>query len=616
MRTLLLSPIILIFSFNSYNQVINGYAKITAITGTTLLTVNNVDETGDSFEDGDFAIVMQMQDDVIGANTADNASFGDLGAIGSAGNYEVVVIDSHTEGAGVPTTISLVNPLNQTYNIGANSSIQIITFPTFGTPDYTSTSDMIAKGWNGDVGGVVAFNVPGVLTLAHNVSADYAGFRGANLNAGGSVGCTGGSNYRVTTGNNHADKGEGIYKATNGNYAAGRAKILNGGGGGNSHNAGGGGGSNFSAGGIGGPGWPNCAPTAGGMGGIDLSAEISGMRIFMGGGGGSGEGNNGLAIGGRNGGGIVIIQADEIMTTCGGGVIVSADGESVLSGSGNDGNGGGGAAGTILFDINTWNLDPGCPLTINNNGGDGGDVNHGGFHGGGGGGGLGPVIFTTAVPTTNVTINNGPGDGGENCTGCASTDGGSGANGDGVISLTTTPLPVELVDFKVTLNSNLKVDITWTTKSEINNDYFVVERSFNGEIWEKIVKFYGAGNSSEELNYYTLDGNPFSGLSYYRLKQVDFDGSSTYSDLRSVKVERAESHIKVYPNPTANQLIIESENLSTERVKIYNTLGQNMSANYHYIEIGTDKLELNVSALPSGVYYIVVNSEVIRFTKS
>lgn len=616
MRTLLLPLIILMFSFNANSQVINGYAKVTAISGGNTLTVNTVDESGDTFEDGDFAIVMQMQDDVIGANTADNASFGDLSTIGSAGNYEIVKIASHVEGAGLPTSITLVNTLNQTYNTGANSSVQIITFPTFGSPDYTSTGNMMAKGWNGDVGGVVAFNVDGILTLAHSVSADYAGFRGASLNAGGSTGCTGGSNFRVATGDNHADKGEGIYKITNATYVAGRAKILSGGGGGNSHNAGGGGGSNFSAGGMGGPGWPNCSPTAGGMGGIDLSAEISGMRIFMGGGGGSGEGNNGLAIGGRNGGGIVIIKADEITTTCAGGINVSANGESVTSGSGNDGNGGGGAAGTIIFDINTWNVDPGCPLTINNNGGDGGDVNHGGFHGGGGGGGLGPVIFTTAVPTTNVTINNAPGAGGENCTGCVTTDDGSGNDGDGVISLATTPLPVELIDFRVTLNSNLKVDINWTTLSEINNDYFIVQRSLNGQEWENIVKINGAGNSSEELNYYTLDSNPLNGLSYYRLKQVDFDGSVTYSDLRSIKIERSGSLVKIYPNPTVSQLVIESNNLSVDRIKIYNTLGQNMSANYHYTEVGTDKLKLNVSSLPAGVYYVVVNSEVIRFTKS
>ena len=46
--------------------------------------------------------------------------------------------------------------------------------------------------------------------------------------------------FRTTSQDNFADKGEGIYKVTNANYAAAKGKILNGGGGGNSHNAGGG----------------------------------------------------------------------------------------------------------------------------------------------------------------------------------------------------------------------------------------------------------------------------------------------------------------------------------------------------------------------------------------
>lgn len=604
------------FSITTFSQVINGYAKVTAINSAVLLTVNNVDETSDSFEDGEFAIVMQMQDDVIGGNTGNNANFGDLASIGSAGNYEIVIIASHTESVGLPTTITLANPLNQTFNISANSSIQIISFPTFGSPDYTTVGNIIAKAWNGNTGGVIAFNVPGILTLSHNISADYAGFRGANLNAGGSVGCSGGSNFRVNTGANHADKGEGIYKVTNSNYAAGRAKVLSGGGGGNSHNAGGGGGGNFSAGGTGGPGWPNCSPTAGGIGGIDLSTQISGLRIFMGGGGGSGEGNNGGAIGGRDGGGIVLIKANEITTSCAGVINVSADGEDVLSGSGNDGNGGGGAAGTILFEVNIWNISPGCPLTINNNGGDGGDVTHNGFHGGGGGGGLGPVIFSSPVPVTNVTINNGPGSGGSNCNGCSSTDSGEGSNGDGIVSLTTTPLPIELINFDVSLNENLKVDINWTTLSEINNDYFNVERSINVENWESIIKINGALNSSEALNYYTLDSNPFTGVSYYRLKQTDFDGSVSYSQTRSIRINRiAGNSSNVYPNPTTNQLTIEGNNLSFNAIKIYNTLGQNMISRYSYVDVEHSKIILNISLFPAGVYYIVVNGDVIRFSK-
>ena len=64
-------------------------------------------------------------------------------------------------------------------------------FPTLGSPDYITTANIGALNWDGDIGGVVAFNVAGVLTLAHNISADVAGFRGGNANAdGNSAACT------------------------------------------------------------------------------------------------------------------------------------------------------------------------------------------------------------------------------------------------------------------------------------------------------------------------------------------------------------------------------------------------------------------------------------------
>jgi hypothetical protein len=605
-----------ICSVFAFGQTINGYAKVTGITGTTVLNINSVDESADTFEDGEFAIIMQMQDDVIGTNTNNNSSFGDLSSIGSAGVYEVVQILSHTESSGSPNTITLVNPISQTYSFNVNSSVQIITFPTYGSPNYTTVSDISAKGWNGSIGGVVAFEVPGVLTLSHNITANNSGFRGGVANGGGSTGCSGGSNYRVNTGSNSADKGEGIFKVTASNFAAGRAKIINGGGGGNSHNAGGGGGSNFSAGGIGGPGWPNCTPSAGGMGGVDLSSEISGNRIFMGGGGGSGEGNNGVATGGGYGGGIILIKAEEITSACGSGVSITANGETITSNSGNDGSGGAGAAGTILFEVNNWNLTLGCPLTINNNGGDGGDVVSGAWHGGGGGGGLGPIIFSTIVPTTNVIIDNSPGQGGLNCSTCPTTNGGSGTSGSGIIGINTNPLPIQLLNFKVNLNKELMVDISWSTKSEINNDYFNIERSIDGDTWVNLIEVNGAGNSSEQLDYEVLDSKPFSGISYYRLKQTDFNGNVSYSQTQTIIIESISGEsIVVYPNPVKNKLTIEGNNLSKNNINILNTLGQIMISKYSYLEFNKSIAVIDLGLLPKGVYYIKANNDVVRFTK-
>ena len=138
-------------------QVINGYAKVTSISG-TVLSVSNVNEGGDSFEDDEWVLLIQMQDNVIGTTT-NSATFGSLGAIGSVGTYEIRQIDSHTETAGSPTTITLKNAPVNTYSTGPNASLQIVTFREYGSPDYTTTSNMSALAWDGNIGGVVAFFV-------------------------------------------------------------------------------------------------------------------------------------------------------------------------------------------------------------------------------------------------------------------------------------------------------------------------------------------------------------------------------------------------------------------------------------------------------------------------
>ena len=82
-----------------------------------------------------------------------------------------------------------------------------------------------------------------------------------------------------------------------------------------------------------------------------------------------------------------------------------------------------------------------------------------------------------------------------------------------------TILPVELISF-TTSTIDGHVQLNWVTQSEINNDYFTVERSVDGINFTPISKVNGAGNSSERLNYSTFDNTPLNGTSYYRLKQI------------------------------------------------------------------------------------------------
>ncbi len=251
MRTTLLSLLVLLAA--PLAAQVNGYARVSAISGTEL-TVANVNEGSALFEAGKQLVIMQMQDDVIGGNTGNNSSFGDLASIGSAGLYEVRTIESVTRIGDVLTTIILDAVPQNTYNLGSNSRVQVVTFELLGAGgDFTTTANIPAVTWNGQRGGIVAIQVQGTLTLAHTIHADGRGFAG-----GAAVQTTAGgcdlTTYRAAASARYAFKGDGIYLATDANYAAGLGKLLNGGGGGNDQNGGGGGGGNYTAGGNAGPG--------------------------------------------------------------------------------------------------------------------------------------------------------------------------------------------------------------------------------------------------------------------------------------------------------------------------------------------------------------------------
>jgi len=601
---------ILIFIFLTTllnSQVIyNAYANVTNISSSTF-TVNNVNETNHTFVNGEQVIIMQMQDDVIGTNTTNISSFGNLASIQSAGLWEVKTINTQTRVAGVLTNISLVGAFANTYTTGSNASLQIITFRQLSGTAFTTTNSIIGAAWNGTVGGVIAFQVGTILTLNHNVTANALGFRGGGLSVNfydGTTICTAGP-FTSSLNTTNAFKGEGIYRSTNINFTNAIAKIINGGGGGGMINSGGGGGGNFTTGGQGGLGWScNATTTSRGQGGLSLSGSISSSRIFMGGGGGGGQQNNTGGTNGGNGGGIILIKANNITTSCAGPISISANGQTAAN-SGNDGAGGGGAAGTILMQVNNYSVTATCSLAITANAGNGGNCTDGGQHAGGGGGAQGVIIFSTPQPTLNAGVSTNNGTAGTDWNGGATTaTGGSGSNNSGIIVGATGPLPIELLNFQAT-NYEQNVALTWATATEKNTNYFYIEHSDDALNWKEIDKVKATENSNRTLYYETLDNQPINGVSYYRLKILDLDGSFSYSPIKSVNRTKKEAFVVFYPNPSSGIVNLSSSyKLSDITYQIFDVTGKQLSV--QITEQNENKISFDFSSLSKGLYFINV----------
>lgn len=608
MRFFYIAAIILLYSSSPAQSIINAYARAGSVTGGSVINVANVNEANHTFTVGGKVIVMQMQDNVIGTNTTNVVAFGDLSNIANAGRYEVAYIASRSPASGTPTTITLAAPLANTYNTGSNSSVQIISFRDMGS-NYTTTANITGLAWNGNVGGVIAFEVTNTLTLNHSISANLIGFREGARSASAGGGCDPGT--YLSNSNLRGFKGEGIYRATDATFTNARGHIINGGGGGNEHNAGGAGGGNYTAGGAGGPGY-GCGTNAGGIGGALLSAHISSSRVFMGGGGGGGGQNNGANSDGGKGGGIILIRASTLLTNnvCGSPVNITSNGGSAAN-IGNDGAGGGGSGGSIVLDIANFSASASCPLTVQSNGGSGGDCNDGTVHAGGGGGGQGVVIYTIAQPTVNITTSTASGAGGKNnSAGSSTASPGGGSVNSGIIPAAANPLPVALLYFRGTPEKGT-VNLYWETATEKNNAYFSVEKSANGTDFTLLGTRSGAGTSLVRHQYQLHDKEPARGLNYYRLSQTDDDGASRQVGLIVVPIEDISSLV-VSPNPVASGAPVSlSLGAVYERVEfnLYDVTGKVLFSGTLPFS-GQSDLELDLSspALERGVYFLQVKN--------
>jgi len=147
---------------------------------------------------------------------------------------------------------------------------------------------------------------------------------------------------------------------------------------------------------------------------------------------------------------------------------------------------------------------------------------------------------------------------------------------------TDNSLPVELVLFESTQIEG-KVELTWKTASEIENAYFVVERSENKESgYQELGQIEGHGTTSAESEYKFTDENVKVGKGYYyRLADYDFAGRKFHSDVIYIEITPPKNYAlsQNYPNPfnPATRINVQLPELSRINVTIYNMLGQKVS---------------------------------------
>jgi len=146
-------------------------------------------------------------------------------------------------------------------------------------------------------------------------------------------------------------------------------------------------------------------------------------------------------------------------------------------------------------------------------------------------------------------------------------------------SFNTSPLPVELVEFKAKVIQQ-SINLEWKTATELNNYGFEIEREDSITNWQKIGFINGNGTNSSPQYYRFIDNNIKNGYKYsYRLKQIDNNGNYKYSPEIEVTANLAPlgySLSQNYPNPFNPSTVINYHIANSGKVvlRVYDIVGR------------------------------------------
>lgn len=180
----------------------------------------------------------------------------------------------------------------------------------------------------------------------------------------------------------------------------------------------------------------------------------------------------------------------------------------------------------------------------------------------------------------------------------------------GPLTISNGALPVELIEFTSTCLTN-GVELNWSTASEENNDYFLLEKSSNGSEWQQVAKIAGHGTSGIVNKYVHVDYSDNRNLTYYRLTQVDKNTSSKIFKAIDVNCKNVKDQIVLYPNPSSSEINILLDVATSSNnnfIRILDNVGQIVMETKVDVVKGVNTFVLPVD-ITSGTYNVMFTSD-------
>lgn len=166
-------------------------------------------------------------------------------------------------------------------------------------------------------------------------------------------------------------------------------------------------------------------------------------------------------------------------------------------------------------------------------------------------------------------------------------------------------LPVTLTTFEAT-GKQKSVQLTWAADTEDQFAGYEVQRSLDGQSYQKIAWVDAKGTAGGPARYELYDNEPaFNQPVYYRLRMVDLDGTAEFSPIRSVTLQQKPEAV-LFPNPSKGQFFIRFEEAVQPgtQLEIFDALGRSMARKM--LEEGVLLEELSLDGAENGVYRVRV----------
>lgn len=171
-----------------------------------------------------------------------------------------------------------------------------------------------------------------------------------------------------------------------------------------------------------------------------------------------------------------------------------------------------------------------------------------------------------------------------------------------------TILPLKMSSFTA-LYDTKNVTLSWTTDYEKDFSHFVIERSDDGKNFKEVALVFSNGDAEQKTTYQYKDAavSSSTGVVIYRIRFVENTRESYYSDVRIVRLDKADDAVKIttFPNPVADQVQVTLPSAwqgKAVMLELFNGNGSRVQSQQVTNAAATEVLKLN--NLSHGFYVV------------